>query len=73
MVQVSFDSEWEVLHGLRPAYLHLMLAHYKSQGQGHVHFCYENLGNGDKYGKKYVRHQMQISSAPVCRAYRESR
>ena len=37
-VQVSIDTEWEIL----------TLAHSKGQSQGHAHFDNEYFGDGDR-------------------------
>ena len=47
--------------GFRLTYVHLILTHSKYQGHGYVRFDSEYLGNGEIYGKRYYRHQIEIT------------
>ena len=52
--------------GFHLQYLYLTLAHCKIQGQGHVHFHNEYLGNGERYGENYVCHQICMGFRLAC-------
>ena len=47
----------------RLAYLHLILAYFEGQGQGHAHFDCQYISNGDGYGKSYIANNIKLHMA----------
>ena len=45
---LTLTTHWKSHVAFQLAYLHLILAHFKGQCQGHAHFEWEYLGNGNR-------------------------